>query len=107
MAATPDNVWLRLTRALWVLVALAIAILIGLCYLPLIRQNESLHKELMRLDQALQQQSEVLARKRLTVQALQTDPKTIERLAREKLGLARPGETVLYFEPTTNGAPKR
>jgi hypothetical protein len=31
---------------------------------------------------------------------LQNDPKTVERLTREKLGYARPDETVIYFEPT-------
>ena len=30
---------------------------------------------------------------------LRNDPKTIERLAREKLGYAKPGETVIVFLP--------
>jgi cell division protein FtsB len=29
---------------------------------------------------------------------LQNDPKTVERLTREKLGYARPDETVIHFE---------
>jgi cell division protein FtsB len=32
------------------------------------------------------------------VDALSNDPKTVERLAREKLGYARPDETVIHFE---------
>lgn len=31
--------------------------------------------------------------------ALQSDPKTVERVAREKLGYSKPGEEVIYFEP--------
>jgi cell division protein FtsB len=31
------------------------------------------------------------------VQALKTDPARIERIARDKLGLARPGEIVYYY----------
>lgn len=30
---------------------------------------------------------------------LRNDPKTVERMARETLGYAKPGETVIYFEP--------
>jgi cell division protein FtsB len=36
------------------------------------------------------------------VEALSNDPKAIERLAREKLGYAKPGETVIRFEEATN-----
>jgi cell division protein FtsB len=36
---------------------------------------------------------------------LQNDPQTVERLAREKLGYAKPDETVIRFEaPATNPA---
>jgi cell division protein FtsB len=33
------------------------------------------------------------------VHALKTDPACIERIARDKLGLARPGEIVYYYRP--------
>ena len=33
----------------------------------------------------------------LEIDSLKTDPKTVERLAREQLGLARPDETVVRF----------
>ena len=32
------------------------------------------------------------------LESLRTDPQAVERLAREKLGLAKPGETVIHFE---------
>lgn len=33
------------------------------------------------------------------IRNLREDPKTVERLAREKLRYAKPGETVILFEP--------
>jgi cell division protein FtsB len=40
--------------------------------------------------------------------ALQHDPKAVERLARERLGYAKPGETVIRFEaPITNGVARQ
>jgi len=38
------------------------------------------------------------------VKALKTDPKLIERIAREEMGLARPGELIFKLPP---GAPAR
>ncbi len=39
--------------------------------------------------------------------ALQHDPKTVERLTREKLGYAMPDETVIRFEPVATNAAGR
>jgi len=38
------------------------------------------------------------------VAALKTDPYVIEKLAREKLGYARPGEVIYLFPPAEDGA---
>ena len=44
------------------------------------------------------QDEEVASRRlRLEIDSLKTDPKTVERLAREQLGLALPDETVVRF----------
>jgi cell division protein FtsB len=39
------------------------------------------------------------------IAALRTDPRAIERLAREELGLARPGETVFLVRDPAPSAP--
>ncbi len=43
----------------------------------------------------LKQDNDALARE---VRTLKTDPACIERMARDKLGLARPGEIVYYYK---------
>ena len=45
------------------------------------------------------------ARLSAEVVALQTDPRAIERLAREELGLARPDETVFFIREEDAGRP--
>jgi cell division protein FtsB len=42
---------------------------------------------------------------KVQIEALRNDPETVERYAREKLGLARPGETVIRFEQPDANAP--
>jgi cell division protein FtsB len=55
-------------------------------------EYQSLHKEINSLLKENEQYTE-------QIKALETDPKTIEKEAREQLHYARPGE-VIYVEPT-------
>lgn len=96
------GIWSRLTQVVIALVAVAILILIGLTYLPLIHQNERMRQEIFRLDAKLQKQENLSQQLRAEIDALRNDPATVARLAREKLGYAKPDETVIHFE--TNSA---
>jgi cell division protein FtsB len=91
-----------LTKIVVGLVVLAVLLLIGMCYLPLIDQNERMRAENLRLQRELQKESDKSKQLQTQIDALQNDPKTVERLAREKLGYAKPDETVIRFE--TNSA---
>ena len=94
------GIWSKLTQAVVVLVVLAILILIGMTYLPLIRENERMRAKMDRLDAELQQQELISKQLKAEIEALANDPKTVERLVREKLGYAKPDETVIHFEPS-------
>src|SRR5471030_2532870 len=97
------GIWSALTKIVVGLVVLAVLLLIGMCYLPLINQNERMRAENLRLETELQKESEKSKQLQAEIDALQNDPKTVERLAREKLGYARTDETVIRFEaPATN-----
>ena len=101
------GIWSKLTKVVVGLVVLAFLLLIGMCYLPLIHQNERMRREILRLDAQLQKEEEKSRQLKNEIGALRNDPKTIERLTREKLGYARPDETVVRFEPATTNAPVR
>ena len=101
------GIWSKLTQAVVALVAVAILILIGMTYVPLIHQNERMRREVLRLDVELQKQDAISKQLRADIDALRNDPATVTRLAREKLGYAKPDETVVRFEmPSTNTAPR-
>jgi cell division protein FtsB len=53
--------------------------------------------QIMKLDDQLQQEEAKSKQLQTQIEALRNDPKTIERLTREKLGYARPDETVVLF----------
>ena len=98
------GIWSALTKIVVGLVVIAVLLLIGMCYLPLINQNERMQAENLRLQRELEKESEKSQQLQSQIDALRNDPKTIERLTREKLGYARPDETVVRFESATNAA---
>jgi len=51
------------------------------------------------LEEAIGRTEEEIGRLERKVERLQTDPVMLERLAREELGMVRPGEVVVLLEP--------
>lgn len=102
-----DSIWNKLTRVVVFLLLLAGLVGIGVWYLPLIHENESKSKEIERLDGLVQKERETNKQFGAAIDALR-DPKAVERLIRNKLLYAKPGETVIRFEaPITNAAAPR
>jgi len=96
------GIWDKLTRLVLFLVVIAALIGIFFWYLPLFRQNERMRKEILILEMKVKKEEETARQLDNTIKALRNDPKTVERTAREKLGYAKPGETVIFFESATN-----
>ena len=96
------GIWSKLTKVVVGLVVLAVLLLIVMCNRPVIQENERMRAQILKLDQQLKAEQEKSERLQAQIEALRNDPKTVERLAREKLGYARPDETVIRFEFTTN-----
>jgi cell division protein FtsB len=92
------GLWGKLTRVVIFLVLVALLLAVGVWYLPLIKQNERMRKEVLRLDAQIQKEVESEKQLRASIDALRNDPSVVERLARETLGYAKPGETVIRFE---------
>ena len=99
------GIWSKLTKVVVGLVVLAVLLLIGVCYLPLIQQNTRMRAQILKLEQRLESETNKLNQLQAQIDALRNDPKTVERLAREKLGYAKPDETVIRFEPPATNAP--
>jgi cell division protein FtsB len=100
------NLWNQLTRVVIFLLFIAGILGVAVWYMPLINQNERFRKEILRLEACIQKEEETSKQLKNSIDALRRDPKAIERLARERLGYGKPGETIIRFEtPATNGVP--
>jgi cell division protein FtsB len=100
------GIWSALTKLVVTLVVIAVLLLIGMCYLPLIQQNERMRAENLRLEKELQKESDKSRQLQAEIDALLNDPKTVERLTREKLGYAKTDEMVIRFEPAATNSSK-
>ena len=92
------GIWDKLTKAVVFLLIIAALLAVAVWYLPLIKQNERMRAEILRLEGEVTKEKKIAMRRKVAIEALRNDPETVERYAREKLGLAKPGETVIRFE---------
>ena len=102
-----ESIWNKLTRVVVFLLLLAGLMGVGVWYLPLIQQNERTRKEIARLDEKVQKEKKANKQLSAAIDALR-DPKAVERLIRNQLYYAKPGEIVIRFEePIANPAGPR
>jgi cell division protein FtsB len=99
------GIWQRLTHLVIALIVLACLLGVFFWYLPVFQHNERLREQILVLEKQVlieEQKQKIL---QAAIHHLREDPKTVERLAREKLGYAKPGETIIFFEPPRNLLP--
>jgi len=100
MAMNVDlGIWGKLTRVVIALLVIALLGIIWQCYLPVIKQNERMRRTTLSLDNRIQIEEATNKMFKASIDTLRYDTNAIDRLAREKLRYAKPGETVIVFEP--------
>ncbi len=87
------------------LVTAIVAVIFGLVtiFTPAVRRYRNYRAERDRLESAIREEEELYPILMRRIDALQNDPAEVERVAREKLGLARPGETIFRFRTPPDG----
>jgi cell division protein FtsB len=99
MAARPNvsQRWVSVYRVAWGLLAVVAVVGIGSLFYP----QYAHYRELQRREEALRREyrrgQQQLKRLKHDQEGLRNDPAFVERIAREQLGFARPGETVIKF----------
>ncbi|HRT04637.1 MAG TPA: septum formation initiator family protein [Kiritimatiellia bacterium] len=91
------NVWKFIQRiCLIAIVALIVGIVLRL-YLPKIEEQKRLRAQAESLRQDIQREAEQLRQLKRKQEKLQEDPRFVEKIAREDLNYAKPGETIFRF----------
>lgn len=75
------------------------SVFLYLCCRPQLDVNERAYRKVYDLQEQVKRESALGRDLQQATAAFMTDPKTVERVAREKFGYSKPGEEVIYFEP--------
>jgi cell division protein FtsB len=101
------GIWHRLSQLVIGLIVIACLLGLGLWYLPEFQKNARMRKKILDLETQIKAEQATQAYYQAVITSIKTDPKTVERLARQKLGYAKPGETIIYFQaPQDPSAPQ-
>lgn len=92
------GIWDKLAKLVLLLLFAAGVLAVFFWYLPLIEQNQRFRKRLIGLNAQVAEEERLKKQLQASIHSLQTDPKAVERLVREKLGWARTNEMVIRFE---------
>ena len=98
------NIWALIYRIACITLAVLVAAGFAAAFYPKIRQTRELQRNEQRLAQEIAIDKDLVQLLKSKSEKLKNDPRFLERVAREELGLAKPGETVFKFvdEPATN-----
>jgi cell division protein FtsB len=91
------NFWVLLYRIGWITLAVLVVIAVVAMFVPQIRQYNELNRKEAALQDEIRLEEEIVNHLKDQQQRLKTDPRFVEKLAREELGYAKPGETVFRF----------
>jgi len=70
---------------------------------PVYRENRATRESIGALQTSLERQAQEIERLNRELRELRTDYRAIERVAREKFGMCRPGEEIYHFEEAPAG----
>ena len=103
----PRDDWIRslLNKILYLLVFVAAFILLICWFLPLVKEQQRQQHALQALKQQVEQEKTNYNKQSKKLTLLQNDPAYIELLARDKLDLMKPGETIFRMEPAPGETP--
>ena len=92
------SIWDLLTKFVLFLLFVAAGVGIFFWYLPLIQQNQRMRKDIAVLETEIRAEEKIRKSLRAQTEAVMNDPRTVERLARERLVYARTNETIFVFD---------
>ena len=101
------NHWVMIYRIGWITLAVLVVIAVTAMFEPKFKQYRELRRKEAALQDEIRLEEEMVKHLKNQQERLRSDPRFVEKLAREELGYAKPGETVFRFTddeaPQSNG----
>ena len=89
--------WRNVYRVFLIAAAALVVVIVVRFFRPKFQEERRLRDRLEEARQDVRRTAETLRELKLKQERLREDPRYVEKIAREDLGLAKPGETVFRF----------
>lgn len=89
--------WRNVYRVFLIAAAVLAVVIVVRFFMPKFQEERRLRARLEEARQDVRRTAETLRELKLKQERLREDPRYVEKIAREELGLAKPGETVFRF----------
>ena len=102
--------WLMLQKVAWATICVLAVILVLVAFVPKIKHYQDLPRIEAQKSADVHNTQETLDQLKQNQDKLRTDPRFVERVAREEHSMAKPGELVFKFvddDPAATNAPPR
>jgi len=99
------NLWVTIYRIGWIALGVLVIIAVISMFVPQVRHFQELRRKEAALQEEIRLEEDILKHLKEQQELLRTDPRFVEKVAREDFGYVKPGETVFKFvdeEETTN-----
>jgi cell division protein FtsB len=90
--------WHTLNRVVAALVLLGILITVGVVFYPVWQRQQDMRSALAALEGKQAEKTALLAKSQREIDLLRNDPEYLETIARDRLNLMKPGETIFRVE---------
>jgi cell division protein FtsB len=97
-SSSSEGIWHSLNKIMFVLIALCVSIPIGYSFLPEVSKRKEQTQRIEALKAELEKQRALLVRFEREEMLLKRDPEYAGFIARDKLDLMHPGETIYRLE---------
>jgi cell division protein FtsB len=100
------SIWDKLTRLILALLVIAGLLGIIVWYAPVVQENQRMREEKFELDKKIDAENKIAKKLETQLRSFENpalEKTLVERLARERLSYAKPGEFVIHFEPPASG----
>src|SRR5450631_1210439 len=93
------NIWATLVPIIQVAIVVGLLAVVGVFFLPVIQKQDAFKAEIAKKQREIAAAMEQQAQLKLETEHMKNDNAYVEHIARDRLNMGKPGETIIRFDP--------
>jgi cell division protein DivIC len=99
------NIWATLVPIIQGAIVIGLLAVVGLFFVPVLNTQNGYKRDLAKLQREMAAAEDQQTQLKLETEHMKNDPAYVEHIARDKLNMGKPGETIIRFDPYQSAAP--